>query len=188
MLPVTIAAGETTYATRRRPREWRILLFQILEAAKLPNAKPLSGDQNTLITYQAVDRYARDGSLWFGLKAVTYNSADVFPPEPLLTAKVPSEFAAIVAENSLSEQLNHATSAEHGSDLDSVSECGTMPRKCDSILGGYANADEPMLEPSGQAPQTALEPVPQTPRRRWGFRGWIKSVKNRLITICIQAI
>ncbi len=120
MLPVTIAAGETTYATRRRPREWRILLFQILEAAKLPNAKPLSGDQNTLITYQAVDRYARDGSLWFGLKAVTYNSADVFPPEPLLTAKVPSEFAAIVAENSLSEQLNHATSAEHGSDLDSV--------------------------------------------------------------------
>ncbi len=57
-----------------------------------------------------------------------------------------------------------------------------MQSECDGLRSGYACAHESMFEPSGQAPQPALGPVPQTPRRRWGFRGWIKSsarsVKN----------
>ncbi len=146
---------DAKYATRRRPRDWHTLPLQILEAAKQPNAKPPRDDQNLPISCEAVDRYAKDGSLQFGLKAVTYTSVDIFPPNPWLVSKGPSKCAAeIVAENPFSIQLNHATSVEHGSDLDCASECN-------SVQSGSVYAQEPMLEPSVQVPQPALELCPK---------------------------
>ena len=163
---------DKTYATRRRPRDWRTLPLQILEAAKLPNAKTPRDDQVPPITvYERVDRYAKDGSLQFGLKAVTYTSAEVVPPNPLLASKGPSASAQRVAKNLLSERHNHSPSAEHGSDSDSASER-------DSIQSGSVCAQEPMLKASAKAPQPAPEPVPLTPRNRWGFDGWIKTARS----------
>ncbi len=167
---------DTKYATRPRPRDWRTLPLQILAAGKLPNAKTPRDDQVPPLTvYERVESCAKDGSLQYKIKAVTYTSAVVVPPNPFLASKGPSEYAS---ENPSSRKPNQATSAEHGLDTEIASECGTMQRECDSLQSGSVYANEPMLEPSFQAPQPGLDPVPRTPGRRWGFGGWIKSARS----------
>ncbi len=154
-----------TYYTRKTTR-FAQSAVQNFKAAKRPNAKtPRDEKVKTTTVYERVDRYTKDGSAQYGLKAVTYTSAEVVPPHQALR---PSDFAKKVAENPLSKQLNRAKSAEHDSDSESASECG-------SIQSGSFCADDPIIEPSDQAPKPKLQPIHQSPRSQWRVSGWIRS-------------
>ncbi len=156
----------TTPATLGRPLDSRSLPIQNLKAAKRPNAKiPHNDKVRTTTVYEKVDRYTKYGSAQYGLKAVTYTSAEAVPPHQVLLSK---DFAKRIAENLLSKQLNRATSAEYDSDSESASDCG-------SIQSGSFCAGIPVIEPSVQAPQPALQPVPQSLRSPWRIGGWIRS-------------
>ncbi len=98
------------------------------------------------------------------LKVVTYTSAEAVPPHQVLLSKRTSDFAERVIENPLSKQLNRATSAEHDPDSESTSEY------C-SIQSGTFGVDEPIIEPSCQAPSRRFKPVPQPPRGPWRIGG-----------------